>query len=194
MAADHQKVILLSDYIRRKRIKERKEAGPARLLLRLTLLFITASILIFGVFMWQDFKHTTLLSHNPDEIFQLLKNQNAEALTPAVKEKITLLASEINGLEYLAVFSEKQGTERSEKRPPDYVFSTAGKEVNDTLGMGNGKWHIEYKFKQEKSKLFWNSFLVVFIFLSFALFISWMVIGFKYPKGMAMTNRMMYIK
>ncbi|MDN4075549.1 MULTISPECIES: hypothetical protein [Fictibacillus] len=194
MPDEDQKVIVLSDYVKKKKQKEREMAGPARLLLRLTVLFITASVLIFGIFMWQDYKRTTLFSHNPNEIFELLDSQDAKSLTPAVKEKISSMADEIKGLEYLAVFSDQQGAGKPNKQAPDYVFSTDGKNVKDTLGMGNGKWHIEYKFKEEKSKLVWNSFLVVFIFLSFALFISWIVIGFKYPAGMTMTSRMMYIK
>lgn len=190
MAAYDQKVIVLSDYKKKRRKLSRQPTSPVRLLLRFTVLFFIVSIAIFAVFMWQDYKRTTLFSHNPNEIFDLLSKQ--DSITPPIKEKLTAMVSGIDGLEYLAVFSQKEREGKLTK--PDYVFSTSKTSVKDTLGMGNGTWHIEYKFKDGKSNLLWNSFIVFFAILCLATFLSWMMMAFKYPKGMGLTNRMMYIK
>lgn len=190
MAAYDQKVIVLSEYKKKQQKLSRQPITPVRMLLRFTLLFFIVSIAIFAVFMWQDYKRTTLFSHNPNEIFDLLNKQ--ETITPSIKEKLTATVSGIEGLEYLAIFPQKENEGRSTK--PDYVFSTSKTSVKDTLGMGNGTWHIEYKFKEGKSNLLWNSFIVFFVILCLATFLSWMMMAFKYPKGMGLTNRMIYIK
>ncbi|MDM5197897.1 hypothetical protein QUF79_07695 [Fictibacillus enclensis] len=193
MMEDYPKVILLSEYKKKKR-KKRGTLGSTRLLLRSTLLFMSVSFLVFAIFMWQDYKRTTLFSHNPNEIFKVLDQQDSKTLSSPAKEKISSIASKIEGLEYLAVFSQKPVKGDESTTSPIYVFSKAKGKVDNTLNLGDGNWHIEYKFKKPQNHFLWDIFLVVFIFFCFVFFGLWMIIGFKYPKGMSLASRMMYIK
>ncbi|MDN4524432.1 hypothetical protein [Fictibacillus fluitans] len=193
MMESNPKVILLSDYKKKKR-KRRGALGSTRVLLRSTLLFMIVSFLVFAVFMWQDYKRTTLFSHNPNQIFEVLDQQDSKTLSSSAKEKISSIASKIEGLEYLAVFSQKPVKASEDATSPVFVFSKMKGKVGDTLKLGDGTWHIEYKFKDPENHFIWNIFLVTFIFFCFIFFGLWMIIGFKYPKSMGHASRMIYTK
>lgn len=192
MMGDHPKVILLSEYKKKKR-KKRGTLGSTRLLLRSTLLFMSVSFLVFAIFMWQDYKRTTLFSHNPNEIFKVLDQQDSKTLSSPAKEKISSIASKIEGLEYLAVFHKNQSKEMKAPLLPSMYFQKQ-KEKSIILLISEMEIGILNISSRSLKIIFMGYFSRCIHFFCFVFFGLWMIIGFKYPKGMSLASRMMYIK